>query len=187
MNIFIRSMIAAALVATLSLPAFAQQGPQRGPAGSPPSEEQREAVRKKMEVVRMSRLTEELKLDEKTAARFIPVITSLDQKRRALMNDSRHAMQELRTELNAPQPDEGRMKAAINRIEKNQREIASLREKELQAVRENLSVAQQARYFLFNQEFLREMRGMVERARGGGQGRGGMGAGHMRSGSTGTK
>jgi len=191
MNIFIRSMITAAVVAALTLPAFAQQGAQRRSAGGPPSEEQREEVRKKMEVVRMSRLTEELKLDEKTAAKFIPVITSLDQKRRDLMNDSRHAMQELRSELNAPQPDEGRMKAAINRIEKNQREIASLREKELQATRENLSVAQQARYFLFNQEFMREMRGMVEGARGGGPGRShgpGMGGhGTMRSGPTGTK
>jgi hypothetical protein len=133
-----------------------------------------------MEVVKMSRLTEELKLDEKTAARFIPAITALDQKRRFLMKENRHAMQELRTELNAPQPDEGRMKAAIGRIGKNQREIASLREKELQAARENLSVAQHARYILFNQEFLREMRGMMEGARGSGPGKGVMGPGQGR-------
>jgi len=180
MNIITRSMATAAVVAVLSLPAFAQQGPLRGPAGGPPSDEQREEVRKKMEVVRMSRLTEELKLDEKTAARFIPIITALNQKRRALMKENRHAMQELRTEVNATQPDEVRMRTAIGRIEKNQREIASLREKELQAARENLSVAQQARYMLFNQEFVREMRGMMEGARGSGPGKGGMGAGQGR-------
>jgi len=180
MNIITRSMATAAVVAVLSLPAFAQQGPLRGPAGGPPSDEQREEVRKKKEVVRMSRLTEELKLDEKTAARFIPIITALNQKRRALMKENRHAMQELRTEVNATQPDEVRMRTAIGRIEKNQREIASLREKELQAARENLSVAQQARYMLFNQEFVREMRGMMEGARGSGPGKGGMGAGQGR-------
>ena len=167
-------MATAAVLAALSLPAFAQQGPLRGPAGGPPSDEQREEIRKKMEVVKMSRLTEELRLDEKTAAKFIPVITALDQKRRSLMNENRHAMQELRTELNAQQPDEGRMRTAISRIEKCQREIASLREKELQAARESLSVAQQARYLLFKQEFMREMRGMVEGARGSGPGKGGM-------------
>jgi Spy/CpxP family protein refolding chaperone len=185
MNIITRSLATAAVVAVLSLPAFAQQVPLRGPAGGPPSDEQREEVRKKMEVVRMSRLTEELKLDEKTAARFIPIITALNQKRRALMKENRHAMQELRTELNATQPDEVRMRTAIGRIEKNQREIASLREKELQAARENLSVAQQARYMLFNQEFVREMRGMMEGARGSGPGKGGMGAGQGRGPGTG--
>ena len=174
MNIITRSMATAAVLAVLSLPAFAQQGPLRGPAGGPPSDEQREEIRKKMEVVKMSRLTEELKLDEKTAAKFIPVITALDQKRRSLINENRHAMQELRTELNAQQPDEGRMRTAVGRIEKNQREIASLREKELQAARENLSVTQQARYILFKQEFMREMRGMLESARGSGPGKGGM-------------
>ena len=181
MNIIIRSMAMAAVLAALSLPAFAQQGPLRGPSGGPPSDEQREEVRKKMEVVRISRLTEELKLDEKTAAKFIPVITALDQKRRSLMNEIRHAMQGLRTELNAPQPDESRMRTAIGRIEKNQREISSLREKDLQAARENLSVAQQARYILFNQEFVREMRGMVEGARVSGPGKGGRGAGPGRA------
>jgi Spy/CpxP family protein refolding chaperone len=187
MHSIIRTMALAAVLAALSLPAFAQQGPQRGPAGGPPSDEQREEVRKKMEVVKMSRLTEELKLDEKTAARFIPVITALNQKRRELMNENRHAMQELRTELSAPQPDEGRMKAAISRIEKNQREIASLREKELQAARDNLSAAQQARYILFNQEFTREMRGMMEGARHTGRGGMGTGLGPMRGVPTDTK
>jgi Spy/CpxP family protein refolding chaperone len=180
MNIIIRSMATVAVLAALSLPAFAQQGPMRGPAGAPPSDEQREEVRKKMEVVRITRLTEELNLDEKTAAKFIPVVTALDQKRRTLMHENRKTMQELRTELNAPQPDEGRMKASIGRIEKNHREIASLREKELQASRENLSVTQQARYILFNQEFAREMRGMVEGARGSGPGRAGTGPGQGR-------
>lgn len=177
MSIVIRFMATVAVLAALSLPSFAQQGSMRGPAGGPPTDEQREEIRKKMEAVRMSRLTEELKLDEKTAARFIPVITALGQKRRALMKDIRQAMQELRTELKAAHPDEGRMRTAIGRIEKNQREIASLREKELQAARENLSVAQQAQYIIFNQEFVREMRGMMEGVRGRGPAKGGMGPG----------
>jgi Spy/CpxP family protein refolding chaperone len=185
MNIITRSMATAAVVAVLSLPVFAQQGPPRGTAGGPPTDAQREEIRKKMEVIRITRLTEELKLDEKTAARFIPAITALDRKRRSLMNENRHAMQELRTELNAQQPDEDKMRTAISRIEKNHREIASLREKELQAARENLSVAQQARYILFKQEFVREMRSMMEGARGSGPGKGGMGPGQGRGPGTG--
>jgi Spy/CpxP family protein refolding chaperone len=170
-------MLMMVVVAGLSLQALAQQGPAGAPPkGGPPSEAQREEVRIKMEAIKVSRLTEELKLDEKTAAKFIPLITALDQKRRALMRENRLTMEELRNQLNAPQPDESKLKAAVGRLEKNHRDIMSLREKEISAARDNLTVIQQARYFLFHQEFQREMRGMVEGARGG-TGKGGMGPG----------
>lgn len=171
-----RSLIMTAALALFALPAPAQQGGQRGPAGRPPTEEQREEVRIKMEAIKISRLTEELKLGEKTAAAFIPAITSLDRQRRSIMRDNRQAMQELRTELSTQRPDEGKMKAIISRIEKNHNEITALRKKELEAARTNLSVEQHARYILFHQKFQQEMRGMVEGARHprrGGPGKGG--------------
>lgn len=176
------SIIMTALLAAMALPALAQPGPAGGPRGVPPSEEQRESVRKKMSAVKVSRLTEELKLDEKTAAKFIPVITALDQKRRTLMQKHRGITEELRVQLGAPKPDESALKASISELEKNRREMHSLREKELDAVKDHLTVTQQARYFLFHQDFQREMRGMVEGARKGpGKGRGpGMGSGPVK-------
>jgi len=163
-----RSMIAAVCLTALALPAMAQQRmPGPAPRSDRPTEEQREEVRKKMEAIRIARLTEELNLDEKTAAKFIPAITSLDQKRRILLKENQELLREMRALLNAPPPDEGKLKAAIHRIEKNHHEMLSLRDKEFAAIRDNLTVEQQARYLLFHQEFQREMRGMVEGARGG--------------------
>ena len=174
-----RILALSALSACVASAAVAQQtapAPRGGgPAGGPPTEQQREEVRKKVEAVRLARLTEELQLDEKTAAKFIPVITAIDQKRRTLMKENQETMRELKIMLHATPPDEAKLKAAISAIEKNRREIFSLRDKEFNAARDYLTVTQMSRYLLFNQEFQQEMRGMVEGART--PRRGGMGPG----------
>ena len=162
-------ILAGFLAATASSAIAQQQAP--GPRKDRPSEEQREAVRRKMDAVRIARLTETLKLDEKTAAAFIPVITALEQKRRELMKENRHIMQEMRLLLQASPPDEGKLKTAISRIGKNRQAIAAQRDKELDAARSHLTIVQTAHYIIFNQEFQQEMRGMLDEARGGHPGR----------------
>ncbi len=166
-----RFLIAAVCLSILALPAMAQQR-MPSPPSDRPTEEKREELRKKMEAIRIARLTEELNLDEKTAVKFIPAITALDRQRRTLFKENLETLREMRTIMNAPQPDEGKLKAAISKIEKNQHEILSLRSKEFAAIKDYLSVQQQARYLLFHQEFQREMRGMVESARTGVSGAG---------------
>ncbi|MHB8846713.1 MAG: hypothetical protein ACYC7L_18435 [Nitrospirota bacterium] len=180
MERFARSMMIAMLLAGLAAGAQAQQQapgprdggprpPDRAPGGGPRydrlTEQQREVVRKKVEAVRLARLTETLQLDEKTAAKFIPVITAIEQKRRSLTKENRETMGELKIMLHANPPDESKLKIAISAIEKNRHEIASLRDKEYSAAKDSLTVTQMARYLLFNQDFQREMRGMVEGAR----------------------
>lgn len=179
MKRIVRGIIAAAFLAAAATGAIAQQQAPE-PRRDRPTEEQREAVRKKMDAVRIARLTETLKLDEKTAAAFIPVITALEQKRRELLKENRDIMQEMRLLLQASPPDEGKLKAAINKIEKNRQEMAAQRNKEFSAARSYLTIAQTARYIIFNQEFQQEMRGMMDGARGGRGGKGpdGRGPGH---------
>jgi Spy/CpxP family protein refolding chaperone len=170
MKRIIPGIIMAAFLAATAAGAIAQQQAP-GPRRDRPSEEQREAVRRKMDAVRIARLTETLKLDEKTAAAFIPVITALEQKRRELMKENRHIMQEMRLLLQASPPDEGKLKTAISRIGKNRQAIAAQRDKELDAARSHLTIVQTAHYIIFNQEFQQEMRGMLDEARGGHPGR----------------
>ena len=79
--------------------------------------------------------------------------------------------------LNAAKPDEGRLKTTLDKIEKSQRELIGLREKEMNGLKGMLTVEQQARYVIFQQEFRREMRGMIAGARGNGPGQGGPGQG----------
>jgi len=170
MNRIAGSIIVAALLAATAAGAVAQQQAP-GPRRDRSSEEQREAVRKKMDAVRIARLTETLKLDEKTAAVFIPVITALEQKRRDLMKENREIMQEMGLLLHASPPDEKKLKAAINKVEKNRQEIAAQRNKEFEAAKNHLTVTQAARYIIFNQEFQQEMRRMMDESRGGRTGR----------------
>ena len=179
MERLIRSTIMLMLLGGLAAGAEAQQapGPKGGGSGiGRPTEQQREEVRKKVEAVRLARLTETLQLDEKTAAKFVPVITAIEQKRRALMKENQETTRELKIMLHANPPDEAKLKIAVGAIEKNRREIVALRDKEFSAAKDNLTVTQMARYLLFNQEFQQEMRGMVEGARHpkrGGSGKGG--------------
>lgn len=151
------------------------------------SAEQREEIRKKIEAVRVWRMTEALKLDEKTAAKFIPVISSIEHRRAELMREQMDAMRDLRQGVASQRPDEKRLKAVIDKIELNHREMMKLREKEMEAAKDYLTIEQQARFLVFLHEFQRDMRRMINRAQGGRgmEGRRGSGMGMMNGGRRG--
>lgn len=189
-------LILAITLVMIGLPSFAQERPQGPPAddrqrdegafapdpekGGPPSEERREEIRKKIETIRIWRLTEELKLDANTSAKLAAVVSPFEQQRRDIMREHMTTMRELRLSLKSSRPDEAKLKAALEKLQKNQRALQELREKEFKALKDILTIEQQARYLVFQQEFQREMQGMIAGARGGGPGRGGMGPGPER-------
>jgi len=167
------------------MPTLAQQqmsGPDERPRGAggfspepgqggPPSEERREEVRKKIEAVRIWRLTEELKLDTNTSAKLSSLLSSLEQKRHAAMHEQMETMRDLRSLLKAEKPDEAKIRPLLEKLEKNHYAMQSVRDQELKGIKEILTIEQQARFLLFQQEFQREMRDMITGARGKGQGR----------------
>jgi Spy/CpxP family protein refolding chaperone len=155
---------------------YRNEGSDKAPGRGEPDAKKREEVRKKIETVRMWRLTEELKLDEKTSARLASFLSALDEKRRGLMHERMEAMGDLRTLLKTEKPDEKKLKTDLDKLEKTRREMVELEGKEISGIRDILSVEQQARYVIFQQEFRREMRGMIAEARGGGQGTRGPGS-----------
>jgi hypothetical protein len=154
----------------LSSAAMAQERPLPGPAGGrPPDSAQREDTRRKVETLRMARLTETLKLDEKTASKFIPAITVIGQKRREQMALHHQAIGELRQQLGGPAVDEKKLRPAVDRAFGSQHEMMKLREKELEAIRANLTIEQQARYMVFQQEFMQEVRDVMRGSAPGGK------------------
>ncbi len=189
----VRIIMMTAVLTVAGISAHAQQGQRPVPAptggqqeedkdvsGTPgrgglPSEQQVGEVRKKMEAVRMWRLTEALKLDEKTSAKLAAVLGSLNQQRATIMRENRETIRELRSTLKAGNQDEKKLKAALEKIRKNQDAMMDLRKKETHEIKNILTLEQQARYLIFQHEFGREMRGMISGARGQGQGRGGKG------------
>jgi Spy/CpxP family protein refolding chaperone len=149
--------------------AHAQQGP--GQSGNE-SAQKREEVRKKIETVRLWRLTEELKLDEKTGAKLASFLSALDEQRRDAIRERMHAVQDLHSVLKSGKPDERKLKDDLAKFEKARREMTQLDIKETQGLKGILSIEQQARYVIFQQEFRREMRRMIAGARNGGRGPG---------------
>jgi Spy/CpxP family protein refolding chaperone len=171
------------LLAAASL-SFAQRGAagspankSMGPGGSEPTEAQWEEVSKKVEAVKIWKLTEALKLDANTSAKLSAFLNPLDQQRQEIAREKMHTLSELRILLQSSKPDEAKLRAAIDKLEKNRRAMQEARSREFSGLKEILTTEQQARYILFQQEFRREMRGMISGARGGGPGKGGMGPG----------
>jgi Spy/CpxP family protein refolding chaperone len=189
----IKILILTISLAMITMPALAQRQPQGPPPderesefapdpgpGNPPTEERREEIRKKIEAIRIWRLTEALKLDADTSVRLSSILSSLDLKRREIQREQMEAMRALRQTLRSPKPDEAKLKSLLDRLESNHRSMQELREREIKNLKEILSPEQQARFLIFQQEFQREMRGIIEGARGGGQGQGMRGTGQGR-------
>jgi Spy/CpxP family protein refolding chaperone len=157
-----RTFIILACSVLLSATAMAQETSPRSQGGAPAADSaQREETRRKVEALKLARLTEALKLDEKTAAKFIPAITVIGQQRREQMAEQRQAILDLRRQLNGPAVEEKKLRASVDRVFGSQREMMKLREKELETIRNSLTLEQQARYVVFQQEFMQEVRDVM--------------------------
>jgi Spy/CpxP family protein refolding chaperone len=86
------------------------------------------------------------------------------------------AMRTLRRALKTTKPDETKLKATLEKLVQNRHAMDELRDKEISGLKDILTIEQQARFVIFQQEFRHEMLGMISGARGGGgPGRGRMG------------
>ena len=157
-----RSMMAVMVVLACTATAATAQHmmPAPGPGGEVNAS-------RRVEEIRIGRMTEALKLDEKTAAKFIPAVTALDSQRRTLMSERRQHLFELRKQLEAQHPDEGKLAAILEKLRKNERDQMATRDKEYESAKAHLTVEQQARYVIFQREFNREVRGIIDDMRGG--------------------
>lgn len=190
----LKIFLMSALLTAVAMTAFGQQGSApikpggqygdkavenagRPGRGGPMSEERREEVRKKIEAVRIWRLNEELKLDPDTSAKLSSLLSSFDQQRRDIRREQMRTMRDLKLAVRSQKPDESKLKTGLEHIEKNHHAMQELRNNELRALKDVLTIEQQARYVIFQQEFMREMRGMIHNARGNKGSRMGMGHG----------
>jgi len=183
-------LTAVALVLGAATASYAQQAPPGSLSddgtgyGTPDgrggrlSEEKREAVRKKIEAVRIWKLTEVLNLDTATSAKLAAYLASMDQQRMKIFREQMMTMRELRRILKTPKPDEQSLSVSLDKLEKSRHTMQVLRDQELSGLKDILTTEQLARYVLFQQEFQREIREMIDSAhRKGDAGRGQMGNG----------
>jgi len=168
----IKILIMTAILTTAAALSFGQQPSGPRDHDDTVSEKKHEEVRKKVGAVRIWKLTEKLKLDTETSARVSSLLSSIDLKRKDLQREQMESMKILRQAIDVAKPDQAKIRTHLDKLDKNQHALQDLREKEMSGVKSLLTVEQQARYVLFQQEFRREMRGMIEDARGSGRGKG---------------
>ncbi|MCI0468896.1 MAG: hypothetical protein L0Y62_02390 [Nitrospirae bacterium] len=133
--------------------------------GRPPSMEQMEKVRRRIETVKMWRLTSALDLDEKTSSRIIPILTTYDKKRSEIQHSLMENMRELRDAVKGRQ--DTRLRGLLERTEQNHRALERAKEDEWSELKKILTVEQQARYLIFQQEFNRDIKRIMAESREG--------------------
>jgi hypothetical protein len=171
------------MLTTITMTAYGQQGPASKQTGSqyneyrgmenlgrpgrgePLSDEKRAEIRRKIETVRIWRLTEALKLDTNTSAKLSSLLSSLDRQRREIQRDQTRTLFMLQQSLLSPKIEESRIKFDLDKLEQNYRAMQDLKYKEMSGLKKILTIEQQGRYVIFQQEFTREMRGMIQGAR----------------------
>jgi hypothetical protein len=126
-----------------------------------PSAEERERVRKRIDLIRMWRLTEDLNLDEETGSKLFPLLRQYEEKRRELARKREEILFTLKGQLKAWSPHEDRIKGLLKDWEELRAEEQDVNQKEKEDLKRILSIEQQAKYILFQQEFTKEMRRMI--------------------------
>ncbi len=129
----------------------------------PPSREQMEKVRERIETLRMWKLTKALDLDEKTSAQLFPLLSRYDKKRAELENAMRDNVRELRESLRGKR--EGQLKGILDRLEQNHKGMQGIKDAEWEELKGVLSVEQQAKFIIFQLEFDREIKKIIEETR----------------------
>ena len=158
-----------------SLPGFSQPPGEGRPRGSdrpvlkgdesPQPIEKREKIRKRIELIRMWKLTEELDLTEETGAKLFPILHKYDEKRIKLGKERRKITEQLRKALEDEATPDEEIEAAMEKVEKNALAASDLLRQQREELKGVLSPRQQAKFILFQGEFQREIRKLIAEAR----------------------
>ena len=150
-------------------PRFKKEG-----RGYPPlSCEEREAIRKRVNMIRMWRLTEELDLSEKKADKLFPLIRRLDKEKLELEKERNELMKNLRENLTKGKLKDSELKKMIRNLEENHAAVQNLKKERFKEMKNVLSLEEQAKFVLFMESFPKEIRSIIRNAkRKGREGRG---------------
>ncbi len=134
-----------------------------GAFDNPPSKKQMERTRKRVETLKMWKLTKILDLDEQKASKFFPVLNEYDKKRLAVAQEMRKDMKKLRASADIANPDE--LRNIIRRVEDNHRRRHGIDNEEMKRLRDILTARDLAKFIIFKQDFDREMKKIIEKVR----------------------
>jgi Spy/CpxP family protein refolding chaperone len=160
----------------LTLPCFSQPPREGRPAGAdsrpgfggdepPPPVEKREEIRKRIELIRMWKLTEELDLTEETGSKLFPILRKYDEKWIKLQRERQKTMKQLRKALSDEAASDEEIEEGIDKVERNALGTSDLIRQQREELKGVLSPRQQATFILFQRGFQREIREIMAEAR----------------------
>ncbi len=138
------------------------------PPFEPPPRKRLKEVGKRIEMLKMWRLTKELNLDESMAAKVFPLMNRFDRKRMDLEIERFRLMRELRGMIREDISSEDRDKRIediMKRLDENREALHRLRREERRALRKIFTPRQMAQYLLFQKRFEREIKHLIRKHR----------------------
>jgi Spy/CpxP family protein refolding chaperone len=119
-------------------------------------------VRQKLEALRIWRLTEELNLTEDQSAQFFPKLRKMREVREAHHENRRAVLADLAEALRSDSSDAKRLRQLMDSLAALDDNLRTAEQKSRQELNELLSVEQQARLILFQADFDRQTRRMIQ-------------------------
>ena len=161
-----RTLILLLALLTFTAPAHAQ-----GPPDDEASDEDREAFRTRMRMMRMYALTEALELDEATAAKLFPYLRQGDDAMAKVVRELRQHRKALRGLAEQDAPKERDIDEHIGAIAELEQMLAALRAEQIAGLKGILTPTQRLRFVLTSARIERELRSAIRDKRGRGDGR----------------
>lgn len=122
----------------------------------------REKMIQVIETVRIAKLTEALELDTEAAEKLFPVIRPFNERRAQAGKARMEAMQGIRREMEGDTPDPKKIADLMDSFAAAQRDWAKVGDEEYTALKKILDPITLARYYRFQMEFEREVKGILK-------------------------
>ena len=126
-----------------------------------------EKTREKIQMIKMLKLTESLKMDRDQSARFFAVDSQYEEAKRRFHREIHEDIQKLRNLIRDTNPPDRELRDIVARIKNRKRDIDELMNKQTEEELNLLKPEQQARYLLFQIDFRREMDNLIREIREG--------------------
>jgi hypothetical protein len=155
------------ITAGLILPAFvqAQWGQRRG-AMREQRMEKLKGTRDMIEDLRIVRMTKELDLTDQQLAKLLPRWREMQAARQEFHQKRMGLIKDLDDQLNG-KASEKDLQAKLSEMDKLENDFQSKERESRKTMLGQLSVEQQARFFVFQEKFEREIRDLIRNVRGG--------------------
>jgi Spy/CpxP family protein refolding chaperone len=118
-----------------------------------------------IETMRIWRMTEALDLTEEQVSKFFPRLKDLEKIREGHQRERHSILREINNLLENGEVGERDLKERIAALESEERRFVEERERLRTELRSILTIEQQARFLVFQEEFERELREMIREAR----------------------